>query len=59
MGFWGKIFLAFFHFHSTHVDRMFTTRVVQHWGLGGTYLDTYNLKQFDHKGSKSSTIKIV
>ena len=24
------------------------TRVIQNWGLGGTYLDTSHLKRFDH-----------
>ena len=27
---------------------MFTTRVIQHWGLGGTYLDSSHPKRFDH-----------
>ena len=27
---------------------MFNTRVIQHWGLGGTHLDSSNLKRFDH-----------
>ena len=33
---------------------MFTARVTQHWGFGGTYMDSSHPKRFDHTAMLAS-----